>query len=307
MLEGFSILLLVPVVESLSGTEAGDRRWAAISDLAEGFSESEWLLGLGIAFAILITLRFAVLLMRDLLLARLEHGFVSHIRTHHFSALSAMSWDRLRVLRHGAVEHALSRNIDRAASAVGAALRGAVALVMLAAYCGIALGIAPGVTSIVMAAAALLFIGVLPLRRRANRLGQELTETDYRLFSSVSSFIDGLKPAKAHSLEGSYLELHRSAAESYRERTIAFRRDLSIATLTLQSGAALLAIRRASYGAPLVRCLPQRYWWPCWWFSPGFRVLCRRCRSRRAVSVGGKRGLQVRGGRNPAVGGTLDP
>lgn len=238
--EGIGLLMLVPVVGMLLG-----------DGTATGFMGSfgAWLptgpegLPLVLAvFAALILVRFVVLHARNVVLARLEQGYVAAMRRGLFERLASAPWRAAAELAHGRIAHALSRNVDRAAQSVSALLRGLGAGVLLVVQAGIALWLSPGLTVLVAGLSLVLVLCLGPLRRRAARLGQEMTLEDYQLFSTTTGFLGGLKAAKAHGLEADYLDRFSRAADSFSRQVVAVNRDLSLAMLALQTGAAILAI-----------------------------------------------------------------
>ena len=240
VVEGVGLVMLVPVLGMLLGADKPD---GVPDGLAAWLPQGPDTLPLVLAvFALLILTRFAVLHARNIVLARLEQDYVADMRRGLFARLASAPWRDAARLAHGRISHALSRNVDRAAQSVSALLRGLSAAVMMVVQAGLALWLAPGLTLLVVACSLVLVLCLGPLRRRAARLGQQMTLEDYQLFSTTTGFLGGLKSAKAHGLENSYLDQFSTAATGFSRQVVAVNRDLSLAMLALQTGAALLAI-----------------------------------------------------------------
>ena len=238
--EGIGILMLIPVIGALLGEGVPGGPLAILTGvLPQGPGGLSTILGI---FTVLILLRFAILHGRNVMFARLEQEFVAQIRLRLFRSLSEAPWRAASRLAHGRIAHALSRNMDRAAHSIGALLRGAGALILLVVQAGLALWLSPVLTLLVAGLSAVILLALAPIRRRAARLGQQMTLEDYQLFSTTTGFLTGLKAAKAHGLEADYLDRFTRAASGFSDQVVAVQRDGSLASLALQTGAALMAI-----------------------------------------------------------------
>ncbi|MFK7945349.1 MAG: ABC transporter transmembrane domain-containing protein, partial [Paracoccaceae bacterium] len=186
MVEGVGLLMLVPVIGMLLDGGSSAPFGMLAEYLPTGRSGLSAVLAL---FAILILVRFTILHARNVVLAELEQAFVAEMRLSLFRRLAEAPWRTAARLAHGRIAHALSRNVDRSAQAVGALLRGLSAAILLLVQAGLALWLAPGLTLLVGAFSALMVIGLAPVRRRATRLGQQMTVEDYQLFSTTTGFL----------------------------------------------------------------------------------------------------------------------
>jgi len=95
--------------------------------------------------------------------------------------------------------------------------------------------LAPLVTLVVIIFGGGLFLLLLPMRTRARRLGEKLSDTDFEMFSSISEFLRGLKPAKAHGMETNYVNHLGAAAEAFATTSLRFRREISLSDAAIQS------------------------------------------------------------------------
>lgn len=195
-----------------------------------------------VTFAAVLGLRFVVLLHRDDMLTRLQQNFVADLRSRAFRHIAHSPWAEVSGLRHGPVGHALTRDVDRVSAVTGMAIHGGVAAVMLAVQFVLALALAPIVTLAVAVLGFGLFRSLRWLRDRAEGRGCGLTGDDLALFESVSGFLRGLKPAKAHGLENEYVAAVEDAAARLAEQSRAFALDQTLARLILQTAAGGIAI-----------------------------------------------------------------
>ena len=243
-LEGVGLVMLIPVIGIVLAGEDSTIASLLFSALA-GFgivSTEGRLATVSAIFAVLIVLRFFVGLRRDTYLMALEQGFIAYLRRRLFRAIAVQPWAALADLRHGPVGHALSRDVDRTSLTISSALRSVSILIMMCVQVTIAIALAPRVTLAVLLVAGLAYAALAPARRRAARLGHQITETDYQLFASTSGFLRGLKPAKAHGFEQNYLDAFGAASDRYAARMVEFRRDIVLSSLALQGVAAIVAL-----------------------------------------------------------------
>jgi len=249
-LEGAGLILLVPLIGVALSDEASalspalDRAFAALG-AEDQDARLLWMLG---AFLALIMLRQVVIFRREVYSTRLEQGFIVETRRRLFQRIAAQPWQVAAGLQQGRINHALSRDIDRAAhSAQGLLQIGALCIVM-AVQLTLALILSPAITLGALAAGLAMFLALRPLRRRAAREGQAMTASDYRLFSSMAEFLRGLKPAKAHGQERAYLDRLTGASQGLADRLVAFRRDMALAQTAMQGMAAVLAVAAVLIG-----------------------------------------------------------
>ena len=247
MLEGMGVVMLVPIVALIldDGGAGGSELIAPVFE-ALGLETMAERMGvvLGV-FAAVLVLRLVVLLFRDDMLARLQQDFVVDLRGRAFRQLARAPWSEVVKLRQDPIGHALTRDVDRAAQGAGLLVHGGIAVVMLVVQLGLALVLAPAVTLVVALLGLGSFRALRWLRDRAERQGVELTGVDLTLFQTVSGFLRGLKPAKAHGLEGAYVAAFEHSASRVAEQRRAFAFDDSLARLLLQTasgGIAILAI-----------------------------------------------------------------
>lgn len=260
-LETIGIVMLVPIVALVLGVAGNASTLILVEPVFAwlGLETTAVQIGAVLAtFAAILGLRFAVLLFRDDMLAQLQYAFVADLRSRAFRHLAQAPWAEVAGLRHGHVGHALTRDVDRVSSVVGMAIHGGMAAVMLAVQFAIALALAPLVTLVVAIFGLGLFRSLRSLRDRAEGRGQGLTDDDLALFETVSGFLRGLKPAKAHGLESAYVSAVEDAARRLADQNRAFARDQALARLVLQTASGGIAIMAILLGLFVLDTAPER-------------------------------------------------
>lgn len=223
VIEGVGILLLVPLLAVLfeTGGFAGEggalARWAG--DIATGMPPGERLGWLLVGFAHLMGLRGWILWRRDLLLARLQIGFVEDLRARLAHALANARWQRLAALGHGRVTHLMGGDIQRCGAGVHFLFQSGVALIMLAGLVGLAVLLSPLLTAI---AAALFLAGAAALsvfNGRAGDVGRQVTQANLSLMTGLGQFLGGMKLAMSQNLQHSFVTgFERDLAASARSQ-----------------------------------------------------------------------------------------
>jgi ATP-binding cassette subfamily C protein len=260
-LETMGIVMLVPVVALILGVAGNADAMSLVEPVFTrlGLETTAAKIGTVLAaFAVILGLRFLVLLFRDDVLARLQNEVVADLRSRAFRHLAQAPWAEVVGLRHGQVGHALTRDVDRVSAVVGMAIHGGVAAVMLLVQFAIALSLTPLVTLVVAILGLGLFRSLRWLRDRAAERGQGLSDDDLALFETVSGFLRGLKPAKAHGLENAYVSAVEDAAGRLAEQNRAFSRDQTLARLVLQTAAGGIAILAVLLGLFVLDTAPEK-------------------------------------------------
>jgi ATP-binding cassette subfamily C protein len=245
MLEGIGLLLLLPILSIAVGSGPGDE-WLggftqALLSFVPGtsrFWQLVFLLGL---FGIAMAVRAAVILARDVTLARLQVGYVETNRLETIRLLTNTSWDVVSRLRHGRITHVLGGDIQACGDAVAMLLNGVVAAAMLVAQCALVFLLSPVLALLVF---LLLLGGALALRpvlRRSRDLGGALTDANLHLVTATTQFLGGLKLALSQNLEAGFLRGFKMTLADATARQIQFSRQRTSIQLWLTSTAALVA------------------------------------------------------------------
>lgn len=248
VVEGFGILLLIPLLGIVFTGGAGLPDWAReVLDLTEVGAPERQLLVMVLLFAMLAMVRAIVLWRRDIELISLSVELVDSWRARMVTVLAQARWPEVAALRRSNLEFALTGDISRLATGSDQLLRGLAAVVQLCVQLALALWLSPTLAGL---AAVLLLATVpllLPLIRAAHEHGTDLTAGGGKRHGRFSDFLAGMKLAKAHNMEQHYADDYIAEGAALRRRTLAYAsaqivrgQIFQIATLIVAGGLALI-------------------------------------------------------------------
>ena len=206
VVEGFSVVMLVPLLGTLiGGTTTGSpvtgwfERWLPAIDPMQR-------LGLLLTlFGAVMVVRTVILWQRDVMLGELQVSFVEAHRASLARRLAEARWPALARIGHDRVTYAMGGDIQRCGAGVSFLCQSIVAAAMLAAQAGIAVLLAPGLTIVamaVMAAGALLLSGMV---RQSHDIGLLVTRANLTQTAAIGRFLAGMKMAKGQNLQGAFV------------------------------------------------------------------------------------------------------
>lgn len=245
LVEGLGVLLLLPILSVLLGSGAGngwiDGATERLVAIIPGASRTGQLLVLLGLFAALLAFRAFVIMRRDLLLARIQIGFVDDHRLRIIRAVANTRWDVVAKLRHARITHVLGSDVQACGDAAFFGLQSCVALAMIAGQAVLVAFLSPLLALIVL---GLLLLGALALRPvlgRSRHLGEALTEAHLSLVTGTTQFLGGLKLAFSQNLQRGFVSEFETVIGQAAERRLAFTRQRTGAQLMLTAVAALVA------------------------------------------------------------------
>ena len=245
LLEGAGLLLLVPLLGVVLGEGSGsrwvDRFTAGLLDLAGAGSQLAKLgLVLGL-FGLIVIVRGLVIRARDVLLARLQVGFVEAQRLRIIQLLTGSRWEATTRLRHGRIMHVLGGDIDACGDGTALLLHATVALTLLAGQMLLMFLLSWKLALFILGLLVVGAIAMRPLLKRAQRLGQSLTNANLSLVSGTNQFLGGLKLALSQDLQLGFLRSFQATLREAAERRVAFVRQRTEAQLLITTAGAIVA------------------------------------------------------------------
>ncbi len=245
VLEGVGLLLLLPILSVAVGSAAGDEwlggftsRLLALVPDASPVGQLAFLL---LLFAFVLAVRGAVILARDVTLAKVQVGFVESHRLNIIRLLANTRWDTVARLRHARITHVLGGDIQALGDAISMLLTSSVAAAMLAAQCVLILLLSPLLALLIL---ALLILGAFALRRtvgRSRELGHGLTEANLHLMGATTQFLGGLKLALSQNLEAGFVRGFEQGSAEAASRRVRFARQRTSTQLWTTTAAAAVA------------------------------------------------------------------
>lgn len=245
LLEGFSLVLIIPLLAIVIGSAPTSGAVHRMSSTlfnhlgaTSTFGRLALLLGF---FALLMVMRAVVISFRDVTLAELQIGFVEEQRSRIAARLATAPWSRVVALRHARITHLMSGDIQRLGSAAHAMLQCAIAIMMLAAQCVLAVILSPALAAIALALLAVGAVVLVPVLRRARDRGAFVTRTNLTLLNSTHQFLGGLKLAMSQNLQMRFVAEFRQTLGEMTGRQIAQIRQQTRSRLALTTLSAFVA------------------------------------------------------------------
>jgi ATP-binding cassette subfamily C protein len=245
LVEGLGILLLLPLLSVVLGTSSGNKWVDLISRQlfawTPGASPAAQLSVLLLLFALLLAARALIILRRDVLLARLQLGFVDGHRLQIIRAVADTRWDVLARLRHARITHVLGSDVQACGDAATMTLHAAVSLTTIAGQVALVAFLSPVLAAAILALLALGMWSLRPWLARSRRLGSALTDANLALVSGTTQFLGGLKLAFSQNLQRGFVSEFETVIGQAGERRVEFTRQRTLANLALTGFAALIA------------------------------------------------------------------
>jgi ATP-binding cassette subfamily C protein len=199
------------------------------------------------AFAVLMVVRAAIVIARDVMISQLEIGFVQQIRCRITRRLAAARWDVVSRLHHSRITHLMSADVKQLESAIHVLLHDAAVVVVLATYTALAFLLAPLLGSLALGIVLLGAPALLPMVRRAHGVGRVVANANLSLTHDVTQFLGALKLAISQNLQGAFIrnfdaklsELARENVRYVRQHTM---HRLAVTTLSSIVGAVAILL-----------------------------------------------------------------
>ncbi|RYY47861.1 MAG: ABC transporter ATP-binding protein [Sphingomonadales bacterium] len=256
LLEGFGLVLLLPILSVVFGeAAAGGRIGAALESIdLHGASQQLWFLLL--VFAGVIVLRALVLYRRDTLLAELQGAFALAQRRRVIAALADAQWTSLARLEHARITDLLGSEIMRVGNATVMLVQIAAALAMLAVQAALAFSVAPALAAMVTGLSLLVAFPLHRATARSHAAGQGLHRASFALSHSVIGLLGGLKAAMAQGLQRRFVAGFEHVQQGLYDEQIAFVRLQARSRMIVSLAIALTGAAAIGLGVSLLSATP---------------------------------------------------
>lgn len=236
--EGLGIVLLVPLL-ALLGQGADGRLAQLLSSVGVPFALGPMLA----LFIALMLLRVLINHARQLASMRLELALVNRLRMRAWQAMLLCDWRVAMGLSRGAATNALAGQVNQAGYVVNQGLAALAALVTLAGVGAAALAISWQLALTGLVGGVLVIVAYRGMRRRAARLGEQMSLAYARVFTRLDEGLQALRMIKSLGSEARSIADLAGEFVGLEQAQIRFQRDLSLSRALLQlGGAALLAL-----------------------------------------------------------------
>ncbi|QNA82831.1 ABC transporter ATP-binding protein [Sphingomonas sp. So64.6b] len=227
LLEGVSVLLLIPILSVVVSPRNGDPWRIRIGEALTATGATTPVAQLALllaAFVSVALIRACLLYARDLTLAKLQTGFVEQQRNQVLATLAAAPWSRIVALRHSRITNLLGTEMQRLGGSAQFMIQGTVAIVLLIVQGALAIWLAPGFATAVI---LLLLVGgvfVLTSHGRSRDLGSDVVKHSQALMGSATGLLGGLKAAAAQNGQHRFVGEFETIQTQLRGRQLSFQR-----------------------------------------------------------------------------------
>ena len=250
--EGASILLLIPVLESLGSD-------GVLSTSLFGRAITLPLSVVLLVFVVVIAARVLFQRFASVKSGRLSMEMIDELRIAAVSAVLRARWSFFLKQNNGELIHTINVDASRAGLAVdrAAALAGTLATVLALSVA--ALLLSPQLAGISFALTLIAVLLALPVIRRSHKIGGLIGARGRDVSSATVNALDSMRLIRAHGASTEWLEILRKGTNRVREAVIANQRRAATATGIVQvasaAGAAVLILVGWSLGMPTAELL----------------------------------------------------
>lgn len=242
--------MLIPALEIYTQTASSGISMQVQNIFADAgiVSRPTQLIVLLVVFLTIYLFRTLLVFYRDRRVMELGIGYVDHWRSRLVCAFGNASWSYTSKLSRSDIEYVIMNDVRRLSVGTDRILRGSVGLIMLITQALVALWLSPTLSAIIFAfllmAACLLF----PLIKKAQYLGKALTVKGRHANKAISDFLSGLKLAKAHRVEQTYVDLFNDQIAEMRHQQLAFFSDQQFSRSVFQLASAIFICVIIAFG-----------------------------------------------------------
>lgn len=252
--EGVGILLLIPLLGLLGGDAMVLNTIPLFPAITVPALRLEWIL---LIYVLLVSAAAILVVMRQLVAARLRMAFIRHLRGRLYAAVLDMEWSRFARQRAGALSHTLINDVDQADGAVEFLLAQAATFMQLLVAVTVALTLSPWTMLFCLVAILALAPLGLVLDRRIYRHGQAVGLAWQELHATLSDDLASFRLVKGFDMAGARGQAFNSCMDEVNRRDLRLRRILAIAAAVRRgvgaaaaAAAVLLLVRGAGLGLP---------------------------------------------------------
>ena len=240
---GFSIVLLIPLLQLLSIGDGADPEGIALAirNAADAAGIAITIGSILAVYMALLTFSALIQYWKSVLDARYQQTFIYKLRRRLFRKIIMADWQLLNSRSKTNHLQVLSHEVPNLASYYYYYLRLLTTVIMTGAYTVYALMISAKFTIIIIGVGILLFVALRRFLTRSFRLGTGYVDSYYRLLKYIDDFWQTVKIAKVHSSEEYYSDRFDEANVSLLNMEYMMQRNWSLPQL-IQRIAGLLVL-----------------------------------------------------------------
>lgn len=222
VLEGFGIVLLIPLLATLFGDASAGGWVSGITQWLPGDSKPERLAAVLVLFGVIMVIRAVILWARDSILGRLQVDFLAAERVAIAQGLANADWPALSRLGHARVNHLMAGDIQRCVMGVNFLMQSSVAVVMMMAQAILAFLLSPQLTLLAVALIAIGAFALSGMLRRSQDAGRVVTEANQELVAGLGRFLGGMKMAMSQNRQHEFVDEFEHSIQRSAERQSGF-------------------------------------------------------------------------------------
>ena len=243
VMSGFSILMLVPLLQLLSigGGSEPDGIALFIQNIADKAGITLTIVSVLLIYMVILTLSALLQYWKSVLDARYQQTFIYTLRRRLFRKIIMADWQMLNSRSKTNHLQVLTKEVSNLANYYYFYLRLLTTLIMTAAYVVYALLISAKFTLIIVVFGIVLFVFLRRFLFKALHLGEGFVDSYNRLLKYIDDFWETVKIAKVHSSEEYYYNRFDEASTSLLDIEYRMQRNWSLPQL-IQRLAGLLVL-----------------------------------------------------------------
>jgi ATP-binding cassette subfamily C protein len=242
--EGIGVVMLFPLLQVAGLDLAHQGEAGRIAQVVRGGFAAVGLhpsLGLLLAiFVVLIGMRTMLGRFQSIAIYAAEQRFEVALRLDLYRAISNAEWLEVCRSRTADFVHALTAELSRAGQAAFHLMMLAGDVILTSLYVLIALRLAPAMTAIVIACAALLAATLRGRSRALEQTGAELSASTNSLFAATADHLQNLKTVKAYGAEARNYEIFAKLTHEVARANVEAEQQQTSASAWFELGSAVI-------------------------------------------------------------------
>ncbi|WP_027092712.1 ABC transporter ATP-binding protein [Cohnella thermotolerans] len=244
--DGVGIYLLAPMLGLLGFFGSGAENIPLVAgwlDALRGMPASYALPALLAVYFLVVAVQALLKREQSIQSARLQQGFIRHLRLRFYEALMRSNWFFFLRRRKSDFHHLLTFELARVSQATYLLLQLTSSLVFTVIQIGFAFWLSAKLTIVVLISGAAIAIVMRKKIRRAKEVGNETGELSESYYAGLTDQFNGIKDIKSNRLESSYLAWFRNLTGRMEANFVSFSRlQATTECLYKIAAAALIAL-----------------------------------------------------------------
>ncbi|MDG0809252.1 ABC transporter ATP-binding protein [Cohnella rhizosphaerae] len=243
LLEGVGIFLLAPMLGLIGLMDASSGSIPLLSAAAKPLQHLSPEMRLPAVLAVFLILLLGQGLLQRLLAnlsARLEQGFIRHLRLELYQGLIRSHWAFFLKRRRSDFIHHATIELPRVSFGVFMCLRLATTLLFTLIQIGFALWLSAPLTLAVLACGLALAAYSRSQLRKSRAIGQETTELMQRYVGGMTDHFNGIKDIKGNRMERQHISWFRALCDRLESNLVQFTRLQSASQFHYKAAASVL-------------------------------------------------------------------